>query len=83
MKCGHTAQGHRIMKDGTKKPVCVICMCEEIAEIKPDLTGRKARCSYYGSKCHSEVDSSYHLAFFEHKPNCEYDKYYCGCWGWS
>ena len=45
MKCGHTANA---VNSDTKKPACVICMCEEPAETKPDLTGRKARCAYYG-----------------------------------
>lgn len=29
------------------------------------------------------VDSSWDLAFFQHKPNEEYDEYYCGCYGWD
>jgi hypothetical protein len=49
MKCGHSAQGI----NGTGKPVCLICMCEEIAESKPDLTGRKARCSYFGKEVYN------------------------------
>ena len=82
MQCGHTANAHQ---DG--KPVCVICIgidagATVIVE-KPDLTGRKARCSYYGSKCQNERGSDYNLAFFEHRPNQEHDGYYCGCWGWD
>lgn len=46
MKCGHTAQGHQINKDG-KIPYCLICDCIEQAEI-PNLAGRTARCSYFG-----------------------------------
>ena len=80
MKCGHSAQG---INSGTGKPVCLICMCEEVAESKPDLTGRKARCSYYGTNCKGEVTSRYNLAFFKHKPNSEFDEYYCGCFGWD
>jgi len=92
MKCGHSAQGYRTLDDGTKKPACLICMCEEVAEEKPDLTGRKARCSYFGRTfkhrgqtvtCRGEANSRYSLPFFEHKPNNQYDEYYCGCFGWD
>jgi len=47
MKCGHTANAWRINKDGTKEHSCVICACTEQAEA-PKLTGRKAKCTYYG-----------------------------------
>ena len=51
MKCGHAANAVNT-KDGT--PVCVICTgftsnAFEIDKNSPDLTNRKARCSYYGS----------------------------------
>ena len=29
------------------------------------------------------VPSSSDLWFFEHRPDEEYDLYYCGCWGWD
>lgn len=80
MKCGHSAQG---INTETKQPVCLICMCEEVAENIPDLIGRKARCSYFGNRCNSEVDSRVELAFFKYKPNAKYDEYYCGCYGWD
>lgn len=83
MKCGHSANAEQVMLDGSRIPCCVICSCAEIEENKPNLIGRKARCSYYGRKCHSEVDSKYNLAFFEHKPKSKYDEYYCGCYGWD
>ena len=77
MQCGHTANAHQ---DG--KPVCVICIGIDagatIVAEKPDLTGRKAKCI-----CGAEVDSSYDLAFFEHRPDQEHDGYYCGCMGWD
>lgn len=92
MKCGCRAQGYT-GKAGDRKPICIIHDCTEVADEQPDLTGRKARCSYYGcgvkygnrkdGKCHSEVDSSIGLPFFEYRPDAEYDKYYCGCWGWD
>ena len=46
MKCGCVAYA----VNGNGNPACVIHMCEEVAESKPDLTGRKARCSYYGKE---------------------------------
>ncbi len=84
MKCGHTAQG----TDKAGKPACIICLfihpgAREVEDNVPDITGRKARCSYYRGKCKSEVDSSFKLAFFEHRPNKEFDLYYCGCFGWD
>jgi len=52
MRCGCTAQGvcHRMkgIKFDPPVPVCVVHDCIEIAETKPDLTGRSARCSYFG-----------------------------------
>jgi hypothetical protein len=78
MKCGHTAQGIERL---TQKPICIICMCNQPAEQKPDLTGRKARCICY--KCKSEVDSSFQLPFFEYRSSNKYDSYYCGCCGWD
>lgn len=48
MKCGHTSQA--IDKDGN--PSCVICWPDANASIvedaPPDLSNRKARCSYFG-----------------------------------
>jgi len=49
MKCGHAANA----KDKDGNPVCVICFdgrgsdAAIVAEM-PDLTGRLARCAYYG-----------------------------------
>lgn len=82
MKCGHTAQGE-MFDNGVSIPVCVICNCKERAVEQPSLAGRTARCSYYGSKCHSEVPSSFSLAFFKHQPEKPNDSYYCGCYGWG
>jgi len=80
MKCGHAANAHK----PTGEPVCAICAgitpkAEEVAD-EPDLTGRMAHCSY-GK--HAIRPSSTDLAFFEHRPDCEYDVYYCGCFGWN
>lgn len=80
MKCGHVSQA----TDQHGNPACVICIgvdsgATQIEKEVPALTGRKARCSY----CKNERPSSYDLAFFEHKPKQEHDKYYCGCFGWD
>lgn len=47
-------------------PACVIHECYEVADSKPDLTGRKASCSYRPAG-HADVPSSYDLAFFEYR----------------
>jgi hypothetical protein len=67
MQCGHTANA----RDDIGRPVCVICVginpgAVNISALRPDLTGRKARCSYY-SYCGGEEDSTYNLAFFEYR----------------
>jgi hypothetical protein len=33
--------------------------------------------------CKCERPSSESLAFFEAKPEEEYDRFYCGCYGWD
>lgn len=79
MKCGHAGNATH-----NGKLVCVICFgltpdAEIVAGTAPDLTGRKAKCGY----CGKLTDSKTSLPFFEHRPNCKYDGYYCGCWGWD
>lgn len=85
MACGHKANGVRMMPEGQDDiPSCVICSCTEVAEEKPNLEGRMARCQYYKTRCHNERPSTDRgLAFFAHKPDSEYDEYYCGCYGWD
>lgn len=75
MKCGHTANAET--SDG--KPYCIICDCGELAEQKPKLTNRRAKCAF----CGKTVDSEYDLPFFQACPDKEYDEYYCGCGGWD
>ena len=75
MKCGHRANA--TTADG--KPFCLICDCYEVEEKKPDLKGRKAKCSY----CGRIEDSKTTLPFFKTQPNEKYDSYYCGCEGWD
>jgi hypothetical protein len=89
MDCGHSENGVCVSQGEEEYdppiPCCVICDCVLISEDQPELYGRRAKCSYnnpYG-KCKSEITSSLELAFFEHQPDQEYDRYYCGCWGWD
>lgn len=97
--CGNAANA----VDSSGNPCCAICAGidagSNVIAPQPDLTGRKARCGYYGGtgaasrhkhegpcrggQCLCEMDSSPHLAFFEHLPDKEFDRYYCGCWGWD
>jgi len=77
MKCGHTSYA-----TCNGKPACVICDCTEIEREVYDtegLEGRKAKCSL----CGQIVDSNWGLAFFEYRPDREYDSYYNGCRGWD
>ncbi len=74
MACGHTAMAHF---EGTDQPVCPICNCTATVE-KTNLEGRTARCT-----CGRSVPSRYGLAFFEHRPAGETDRYYCGHAGWD
>lgn len=111
MKCGHRAQGYmsKTYRGVTtpKIPACMICagLSEEqpdpatVVVPEPDMTGRMARCAYYGSRtyknecdickkqpdqvCHCEQLSTDDLAFFEYKPDKPYDEFYCGCHSWD
>lgn len=78
MKCGHTANA-----ETNGKPCCLICAPKkeafEVITNLPDLTGRKAKCT----DCDNIVDSNWNLPFFEYRPNEEYDRFYCGCYGWD
>ena len=77
MKCGHAANATR-----KGKPCCAICVgLTENGAIPvetPPLEGRVAQCS-----CGNSKPSSLNLAFFEHRPKCQTDSYYCGCRGWD
>lgn len=79
MKCGHTANAE--YEDG--KPCCLICAPKteafEIVEEKPNLKGRKAKCT----DCGKITDSRWDLPFFAYRPDKEFDHYYCGCFGWD
>lgn len=85
MKCGHAANSILTLPDGTKIPACVICAgidpgAAVIDDTPPSFEGRTARCSYGP---HHDVPSSSALAFFSHRPDRQYDDYYCGCKGWD
>lgn len=77
MTCGHAANAQRRNADGTTVPSCVICGVTTIATAAPDLSGRVARCSYYGrmgrinrrptTVCRSEQPSATTLAFFTYR----------------
>lgn len=80
MKCGCVAQG----VDACGGPICAVHAgftpdARIIDENPPDLTGRKAKCTY----CKNVRDSALTLPFFEHRPTDERDGYYCGCYGWE
>ena len=84
MGCGHAANAHYTDSNGVEQPSCVICVgivagAKTVVET-PNLEGRMARCSY---GAHKDVPSSMKLAFFEHHPDQEFDRYYCGCYGWD
>ena len=91
MKCGHVANAHRVLDDGTKIPACVICSGNPDSEIidreckgTDGLEGRKAICTgHKGDRRNSIIDSKWELPFFKYCPDKEYDEYYCGCWGWD
>lgn len=96
MACGHSANAtcsrHAGITHDPPIPACAICDCITVVPTAPDLTGRRARCSYYGkvaprrwrtSVCTSEIASNPHSAFFQHHPEREFDEFYCGCWGWD
>lgn len=88
MKCGCAASGSH-----NGKPVCVCHVgltpdAEEPMDPQPDLSGRMARCKYFGtftgkSTCHGEKTSSELLPFFRYTPDKPHDEYYCGCFGWE
>lgn len=89
MKCGCVAQGVRRAPGETAEfPCCVIHDCTDVADERPALDGRKARCY-----CGKTVPSGYDLAFFEYRGSGssefeargpqKFDMYYCGHAGWD
>jgi len=47
MECGCAPQGTTRI-DGVDVDICITHMCTEPMEKQPDLTGRTARCAYFG-----------------------------------
>lgn len=102
MACGHRANATYYHGDDSG-PSCAICAGIDpgaivIVSAPSDLTGRTARCTYYGrtprgrshegpcrrgGPCMCERPSAEPLAFFHHQPDQPHDRYYCGCWGWD
>lgn len=86
MACGHAANAVSKARDGKETPCCVICAgsnepAAHTVVKGPDLTGRMMKCSYGCAK--SVKPSSLDGAFFEHRPTEQFDRYYCGCFGWD
>lgn len=79
MQCGHAANA--VTDDW--KPLCAICAgvdprSERIAE-EPDLAGRMARCSVCKRELRS-AEAFLWYTFFEHRPDEDFDSFYCGCY---
>lgn len=87
MKCGHADNATLELPDGTKAPACAICGCIEIVKEITDptecLEGRKAICNQHKGSGNGETHSNWNLPFFEYRPKCDTDTYYCGCRGWN
>jgi len=80
MRCGHAANA----VDANGDLCCVICVgirpgATVVDSSPPSLDGRTARC-YCGRE---EPSDPTRLAFFEHVPDADHDRYYCGCRGWD
>ena len=80
MACGHAAQGHRHMEDGSRVPSCITCSCIEVEKNPPDLSHRRARCAYWEhGGCRSEEPSGA-LPFFEYLgPDSPESRERCQC----
>lgn len=79
MKCGCVAQGKLTAVKGvrleTPRPMCLTHDCDEVADSRPDLAGRQARCG-----CKKTVPSSFSLAFFEYMgPGSPKSTQHCKC----
>lgn len=83
MKCGCVSQGVVKAISGVPvdppKPACITHECDEIADAKPDLTGRMAECAYL-PRGHADKPSAFGLAFFEYRgPGCPAASETCKC----
>lgn len=63
MACGCTATGACSRRDGVTYdppvPACIIHDCLEVAAVAPNLTGRRARCAYFGPINFSSYECNY------------------------
>jgi len=59
-----------------------ICSYAGRGNPSPDGTHRGGG-QYAGQDYPNARPSTDHLAFFEHRPDEPYDRFYCGCWGWD
>lgn len=94
MKCGCNTHAVRA---GTDEPVCVIHVttggpedpATQVEDSPPDLSQRQMRCGYRHGKdgrvCAGRTPrpSDPRAAFFQRKPDEEFDQFYDGCWGWD
>jgi hypothetical protein len=102
MECGCVSMTTHVQDHnglGENHPSCFTHDCCIVKRNQPDLSGRKARCAYYGRPmrhnecnacshrpdniCMCEKDSSVELAFFVYQPTKEFDEFYCGCHSWD
>ena len=74
MKCGHMAQGHT--HEG--KPLCLLCLCDEVDFTTYDLDNRLAECKF----CKTLIKSSIYLPGFKYQKDYLYDEWSCGCDRW-
>lgn len=96
MACGHAAQG--INGNGDPVCVICYVGGDADPAITPmdpneaaaRVEGRMMRCSYLrgpdGKPCEGRrnpIPSDPTAAFFQSRPDEEYDQYFDGCWGWD
>jgi hypothetical protein len=98
LRCGCVAVS---FDSQTGLPACIVHLGDPRAEWvdnnSPDLTGRTARCTYYGAEhhknecpkcrgktiCECEEPSDFNLPFFKYHPDKDKDEFYCGCHSWD
>lgn len=84
MSCGHLANATYFDGNGVQRPCCSRCAGKKpeayiVLEKTPEvLEGREATCY-----CGRTVKSDWNLPFFEYRPDCVTDHYYCGCDGFD
>lgn len=64
---------------------CITLNCERSAaeaKMRHRSTGKIDFGVIPAGKSRTEAPSSPDLPFFRHRPDSQYDEYYCGCGGW-